>query len=180
MDHRWSILAAVALTLAACATAPSSQPVASLVEPEDSTASTCKPGTAASVCYQLGLAMVDPKNPHPSPGGAFALFTAACSQGLAPSCKVLEDHFASPRLLRPVPGQVPRPTSSDAAVHQSVVRCKLRVDGSLAECTVVRSFGPADVQLVKACQDALYAPGRLDGIPFESTVYIRFGALPTD
>jgi hypothetical protein len=180
MDERLASLAAVGFLLAACATDRASQAVSSAVEPEDSTLSACKPGVQASVCYQLAFAMVDTKNPNPSPAGAFELFSAACIQGFAPSCKVLEGHFAAPRPLRPAPGQAARPTSGDAAARQSVVRCNLRLDGTLDKCTVLRLLGPPDVQLVKACHDALYAPGRLDGIPFESTVFVRFGAVPTN
>jgi hypothetical protein len=166
--QRSSVLALVL----SCARVAGAQP-----EPEDSVAR-CAPGAQASACHQFATAMIDPTNPHRSPGGAYALFTLACSQGSAASCKVLEARFTSPRPLQPVASQVSRATSPDAASRQSVIRCALQRGGRLTNCIVLRSLGARDTALLKSCEAALYAPGRLDGVPFESTVFLRFDAKP--
>src|SRR5262245_17875706 len=98
---RWvAVLSMCALV--GCATAGAGQARRPATEPDTSLQQTCGPAVAASVCHQLATAMIDPKNPHRSPGGAFGLYEAACRSGFAASCAVLEAHFAAPQVLQPV------------------------------------------------------------------------------
>jgi hypothetical protein len=162
------------LMLSACATDKTSHAAPAAGEPEDQLSASIKPGVQANIVGQLGLAMIDPKNPNPSPGGAFGMLTAACTQGDVPSCRFLQAHFTEPTSLRPVPNQATRPASAEAAAQQGIIQCSVKVDGTLTGCTIVRGGGPRADAFLKACREALYAPGRLDGIGFETTVYLRF------
>jgi hypothetical protein len=160
--------------LVGCATEKSDHAPSAAAEPDASLQDTCHPGVGASVCHQLANAMLDPKNPHRSPSGAFSLYGAACRSGLAASCAILEAHFVAPQVLQPVALEAGRASSAEAASRQGIIRCQLRVDGSLNECQVLRSGGARDAEVLEGCKSALYAPGRFDGIPFESTVFVRF------
>jgi hypothetical protein len=119
--------------------------------------------------------MIDPKNPHRSPGGAYSMLQAACRTGDAVACDYVRANFIAPTPVVSVSGVEDRPEDPAALARQGVAGCKVRIDGRLSECKVIRSGGSAsDGRVLASTADARYQPGTFRGEPFDSFVYLRY------
>jgi len=131
-------------------------------------------GERAARCTEQGMALIDAASAEKKPDQAARLLGAACQQGDAKACTVLDTRFTAPKRLDPLPalgGGLGR-----ASPSYGEVACVITVAGEAIKCRSLRNGG-YNATVTDALLRSHFTPAKFDGQPFESE-YVERYSLP--
>ena len=128
-------------------------------------------GERAARCTEQATALIDPPATEKKPDQAARLLGAACQQGHAKACDVLDTRFSAPKRLDPLPelgGGLGRASDS-----YGEVACVITVAGEAIKCRSLKNGG-YNSTMIDALLRNHFTPAKLDGEPFESEYTERY------
>jgi hypothetical protein len=128
-------------------------------------------GERATHCTEQALALIDPSKEEKKPDDAARLLGAACQQGDAKACTVLDTRFTAPKRQDPLPelgGALARASDS-----YGEVACVITLAGEATRCRSLRNGG-YNSKVIDALLKNHFTPAKLDGQPFESEYTERY------
>ena len=143
--------------------------------PDDETLQACT-GERAGRCTEQAMALIDPAATEKQPDQAARLLGAACQQGDAKACNVLDTRFTAPKRLDKLPelgGGLGRASDS-----YGEVACVVTVAGEAIKCRSLRNGG-YNATVIDALLRNHFTPAKFDGQPFESE-YVERYYLPSN
>jgi hypothetical protein len=143
--------------------------------PDDEMLQACI-GERAPRCTEQGMALIDPAATEKKPDQAARLLGAACQQGDAKACNVLDTRFTAPTRLDKLPelgGGLGRASDS-----YGEVACVVTVAGEAIKCRSLKNGG-YNSTVIDALLRNHFTPAKLDGQPFESE-YVERYYLPSN
>jgi hypothetical protein len=143
--------------------------------PDDELLQACT-GERAARCTEQGLALIDASAAEKKPHEAARLLGAACQQGDAKACGVLDARFTAPKRVDKLPelgGGLSR-----ASASYGEVACTITVAGEAIKCRSLRNGG-YNSTVIDALLRMKFNPAMFDGQPFESE-YVERYSLPSN